>query len=123
MNNTLEGYHMAEARLKKDGMLDCNEIDAISQELCKKDGADMYDVAGDLINALMTSHPTLSYGWKRLSADARWVFIHDMHYGIEGGIRQHMGMRTVYEEDFPYATSDDTIEPECSYEHAMKVIK
>lgn len=105
-----------------EGMMTCEQLDADCKLMCEdEEGADNYDVAGELINAYMSNHPMFGDDWNSLNVDARWVFIHDMHYGIDATIRHHMGMKLVYEDEIVF--KETVHPPTCSYEDAMKVIK
>lgn len=81
-------YHQAlRSAMEKRGLMDICKVDETYDSLYE-DGDDMYAMSGKLIDAYMLSHPLFKEIWAGMTGNERWIFIHDMHYGIEQGVRQ-----------------------------------
>jgi len=90
MDCSVDGNKQAITQLYDDGMFNLSEFGNLYKELTK-DEWDGYQVAGDMINQFMLTHPKLKDGWSQMSADERWIYTEAMHYGIESLIRKGLG--------------------------------
>ena len=87
MEYSLVGNNKAYAELLNAGMIDYDQLDTLFSEYANV-SPDFFDIAGNMINQFMLSHPNLKSGWDSMTADERWIFVTAIHNGIEGSIQK-----------------------------------
>jgi len=98
--NLSSRYHKAlRSAMEKRGLMDISKIDETHDSLYKDDD-DMYAMSGKLIDAYMLSHPLFKEIWTGMTGNERWIFVHDMHYGIEQSVRVKAEFKLMPEDLF-----------------------
>ena len=99
-NCSIEGNTAANKKLLEAGMLPWGDIDTMFDEFHAAEAAssnnfkegcwDDYNMAGDMINVIMSMHPKLKEAWNEMSADEKWLFVEAIHYGVDSKIRREV---------------------------------